>query len=107
MQQRPSRRHHYISQFYLRGFTLDPRKPSLFAVELTERKDFWTKITRIALETDFHTVETNGELPDVVEEALSKFEGNVAPALTRTIENASFVSDNDKSLLLSYVALLL
>lgn len=32
--QNPARRHHYVSQFYLKGFAADPNKPVLYVVNL-------------------------------------------------------------------------
>lgn len=104
---KPSRRHHYISQFYLKGFASDPVRPRLFAVDLIERRNFQPNTTGIALEVDFHTTEADGQPPDIVETALSKFEGDVAPALARTVASASFVSDDDKGLLVFFATLLL
>lgn len=79
----------------------------MFVVDLIERRSFQPNTTGIALEGDFHTVEAEGQPADVVETALSKFEGEVAPALARTIASASFTSDEDKSLVLTFATLLL
>ncbi len=105
--QKPSRRHHYVPQFYLNGFAGDHERPRLFTVDLMGRKNFYANPLNIALKGDFHTVEVDGHPPDLIETALSDFEGAVAPALARTVATATFASSEDKSYLLTFATLLL
>src|ERR1700683_4975012 len=104
---KPARRHHYISEFYLRQFAGDPGKPQLFVVDLLERKSYVSNTQDIGIEGDFHTVEVEGQPPDVIEKELSKFESEVAPALARTLANSPFSNDNDRALVLTFAILLL
>ncbi len=104
---RQARRHHYISQFYLRNFVAARAAPQVFVVDLPTQKSFTTSTENVALENDFHTISIEGQEPDAVEKALAKFEGEVAPALTRIIDSASLENREDAGLVLYFATLLL
>lgn len=53
------RKHHYVSQFYLRGFTDD--KKQLLVTDRPTEKVFRTNPTNVAAQRDFNTIE--GEDP--------------------------------------------
>lgn len=69
------------------------------------RKVFATAIENIGKERDFNTVQFEGVEPDALEGGLAKFEGELAPALERTIAASTFPSDDDKAYVLNLVGL--
>ena len=77
-----SRRHHYIPQSYLAGFTDTKKKTGLLHVfDIVRKKKFKTSPANIALERDFNKIEI-GEFPiDSLENKLSEFEGNIISSL--------------------------
>jgi hypothetical protein len=75
------RKHHFVPQFYLRGFTGD--NDQLFVVDRPSEKTFRTSPKNVAAERDFNRVDVEGLAPDAIEKALADFEGKVAPALER------------------------
>jgi len=101
-----ARRHHFISQCYLRGFTVDPKSPQLFVTDLRARRQFWTSPTNVALEQNFHTVDVPGHSPDVVEKRIAEFESDLGPALLRIREARSLADDHDRGMLMFFMALL-
>ncbi|TAM65339.1 MAG: DUF4238 domain-containing protein [Microbacteriaceae bacterium] len=101
-----ARRHHYVSQFYLRAFASDRSKPRLFVVNLDRGSSFTTSPANVALENDFHTITAPDQPPDAVERVLSTLESEVAPALARVIESASFANEEDQGLILFFTTLL-
>lgn len=102
-----ARRHHFISQFYLKNFAADRRRARLFVVDLPGQKTFTASPSNVALENDFHTITTPGQETDAVEKQLSKFEAAVAPALARIIANGSLGGGEDAQLVLFFATLLL
>lgn len=54
-----SRRHHYISQFYLKGFAkLGSKNPPITVINLKEKKYFKTTAKNIASIRDFNLLGT-------------------------------------------------
>lgn len=102
-----SRRHHYVSQFYLRNFAADPEKPQLHVTDLRSHKTFTTSPENVAFERDFHAISVPGLAPDAVEKNLSQFEGDVAPAIARMIESGSLSSPDDARHVLYFATILL
>lgn len=102
---RPARRHHFISQFYLRHF-VDPTTSRLFVVDLNERKTFETSTNNVALENDFHTITVPGQPPDAIEKRLAELEGSIAPALAQVTERG-YVGDDDAGHAVLFFATLL
>ena len=102
-----SRRHHWVSQFYLRGFTADHDRSLLFVVDLPLMKSFKTSPENVAQERDFHATDIPGHESDAVEKEMAKFEGAVAEALERIIRARSLDNSEDRSVLLFFATLLL
>lgn len=102
-----ARRHHYVSQFYLKNFTENRNKPRLFVVDIPERKSFRSKPQNVAFENDFHTISALGQRSDAVETALARVESEVAPALARIIEDRSLSNREHANHLFFFVAMLL
>jgi hypothetical protein len=98
-----SRAHHYVPQFYLRQFTSSGK---VTVIDVRLAKKFATNPKNVAQERDFNKIDA-GDLPvDALEQAYAEFEGKVADALKRTIAATHFESDDDRSLLLNFIALL-
>lgn len=102
-----ARRHHYISQFYLKRFTTNPSKPRLFVVDVIERKTFRADPKNVAFEKDFHTINVSGQPSDVVETMLARIEGDVAAASKRIVDSCSLSNENDRAQLLYFATILL
>lgn len=105
--QNPARRHHYVSQFYLKGFASDPSKPVLYVVNLLDKKTYTTGTTALAVENDFHTIQVDGQQPDMIEKSLAQIEAAVKAALDSILTSESLTNADDKGLLLYYMSLLL
>jgi hypothetical protein len=103
----PARRHHYVPQFYLRGFCKEPDHPRLFVIDTEKRTSFCTTPANVAVELDFHTIDSPGQPPDIVESKLAELEGEISPALTRIRVSRSLQNDEDRALLFTFIALLL
>jgi hypothetical protein len=101
-----ARRHHFISQCYLRGFTEDPKSPKLFVTDFKERRTFWPSPANVALEQDFHTIDIPGAAPDIIEKKLAEFESDLGPALLHIVETSSLADENDRGVLFFFMALL-
>jgi hypothetical protein len=102
-----ARRHHYIPQFYLKGFAVARRKTHqlvVFDCEACTTFDASTK--NVAMSRDFNRVEIEGHPPDVLENALAEFESQIASALERIIAAKSIQNDEDRSYLFNLIGLL-
>lgn len=97
------RKHHFISQCYLKGFTVDARKDSpLFAVNLADGSTFRTRPSNVAAERDFNRAEDLP--PGAVENALARFETQVDVALTRIRQCRSIKESDDWMVVLNLAA---
>lgn len=101
-----ARRHHFISQCYLAGFAENPATPKLFVVDFKERRTFATAPTNVALERDFHTIDSPGLPRDTVENKLAEFESDLGPALQLITRTGSLANDHARSVLFFFMALL-
>ena len=102
-----SRNHHYISQFYLKGF-LDPSrsKEQLCVINKIERRHFVTHPRNVGSKRDFNRVNIPGKPIDAVEKLLSDIEGKVSRVLKNVEDNATLPKGTDMDTLLYFVALL-
>jgi hypothetical protein len=87
---------------YLRGFT--GAKGQLYAIDRPEEKWFRTTPDNVAKKKHFNRIEVPGMDPNVMEKALSEFEGEVAPALERIKASKSLAVQDDRSLLVNFMA---
>ena len=102
-----ARRHHYIPQWYLAGFTDTGTADGFVTVhDLIEDRDFRTKTHGIGAHRDFNRIEVEGHDPDALEQAWSQFEGDASQAAGRIIEAGNIENQKDLSYLLNLVALL-
>jgi hypothetical protein len=87
-----ARRHHIVSQCYLKGFTREGRKTStLYVIGIQTGRKFPTVPAKVGLWRDFNRVDTEPSVD--VEQWLSRIESDVASALRR-IESAQSLSDS-------------
>lgn len=104
---RVARRHHYVPQFYLKGFTAERRKKrQLVVFDGKDRKSYTTAIDNVGLERDFNRVEIEGLEADAFEKVMASFEGQVAPALDRIIAAGAIQSDEDRFALVNLICAL-
>lgn len=106
MSQNIARNHHYLSQFYLKGFTDGRSKKSkLSVIDLQERTTFLTKPRNVGAIRDFNRLNVEGIAPDELEVKLSAFEGQVATAI-KHIEATREFEGEDRNLVLNLIALI-
>jgi hypothetical protein len=87
-QPRP-RKHHYLPQFYLRGFS--EKGTHLYQIEKCTGKSFGASILDTAAIRDFHKLDFNGCTdPEALEKFVSKVEGLIAPALDSVLHDEAF-----------------
>lgn len=99
-----ARRHHYVSQCYLKGFTDGRSKKSkLLVYDREARKVFATKPSNVASERDFNRIDWEGD-PNVLEKMLANFEGDADRSLRRLDDGAPF-EGQDRENILQLVAL--
>ena len=77
-----ARNHHYVPQFYLRGF-LDPdlKKEQLNVIDKVGRRRFPANPRKIAVKCDFNRVNILGQPIDQVEKIFAEMDGEVARVL--------------------------
>ena len=102
-----TRNHHYISQFYLKGF-LDPSrsKEQVCVIDKIKKQSFFTNPRNVGSERDFNRIDIPGKPIDAVEKSLSDIEGEVARVLKYVEDNATLPKGTDMDTLLYFVALL-
>jgi hypothetical protein len=83
-----ARQHHFLPECYLRGFTRGAGH--LFALDLKKRESYFASPKKVCKERDFNTVDAPGLKPDALETQLAKFEGKLAPALSKRPGKAPF-----------------
>ncbi|MFH1235431.1 MAG: DUF4238 domain-containing protein [Parcubacteria group bacterium] len=106
MKGKSSRHHHYLSQFYLKGFTRGRSKKSkLTVVNLKTQNKFETIPRNVGGVRDFNRIELEDADPEVLEQELATFEGKVATAIKAIEAQSKFDGDN-KELVLNLIALL-
>ncbi|NTJ44984.1 DUF4238 domain-containing protein [Agrobacterium larrymoorei] len=88
--------HHFIPQFYLRGFSdaADRRKAQVFVFDQPTRKSFRTLVRNIGARRNFFRIEAEGFDPNHVEDGMAEIEGEIAPHLAEVIASKGFPSDD-------------
>ncbi len=99
------RRHHYVPQFYLAGFTETGKPNGLIHVLDKQRGKTWpSNPNGVAHQRDFHAIDDANCDPMSVEKALSKLEGQWSAALRRVIEARCLPEDESFGDLMVFVA---
>jgi len=103
-----ARRHHFLPQCYLKGFSRPKKRGKTHHVVVFDRdsKTFTSNILNIAVKHDFNRVEIEGHEPDVFEQAMAGFEGELAPALNRILEAGNLRNADDRAILLNFIGLI-
>ena len=100
------RRHHYIPQMYLAGFTSDGTKDGqLYTIDLKQNKRWKCKPNGIANIRDFYRVDIPDQDPFVIEHGFAEIEGEIATVLKNIIETRKLPSGDNLITLLHLVAL--
>lgn len=98
------RKHHYLPQFYLRGFSANGR--SIFQIEKRGGRAYVSSIRDTAAIRDYHELDTEeAEDPSVIEKRLAQIEAQLAEALARAIQ-CGVTTPETHNLLIQLVALL-
>lgn len=102
-----ARKHHYIPQFYLRGFS-DPalQNEQLHVIDKIERRYFVNIPRNVGFQTNFNRVNVPGKPIDSVEKLLAEIEGEVARVLKGIKENSTLPQKTDMEALIYFIALL-
>lgn len=99
---RAAKLHHYVPQAYLAAFTDEGNKGGrFFVLEVRTGRSFNTSPKNVAAEKDFNRVDIEGKPPDVIEQALSLFEGHAAKAIRNVIANEQFPNNEDYNYILN------
>ena len=102
-----ARKHHFVPQGYLAGFTDDGMlngKLTVFDLEL--QKIFWTTPRNVAAKRDFNRVDLDGLSPDLVERELGEFEGKAISSIRQLQEHGGCMTDNERSDIVTLMTLL-
>jgi hypothetical protein len=100
-----ARKHHYVPRMYLSGFA--NTKGQNWTTDASTGKAFGTAPENIAAERDWNKIDYPGVPGDALEKELGKFEGVIAPGITRVRDTASFgEGDKDREDIINLVTLL-
>lgn len=101
-----AKHHHYIPQCYLRGFTRNKSKNSkITVIDFAQKKLFETVPRNVGGVRDFNRIEIDGQPPDALEAAFSKFEGDLARCL-KNFESSLLFEGEARNYILNLIALL-
>lgn len=100
-----ARHHHYLSQFYLKGFTKGKAKKSkLVVIDLKQKKSFETIPRNVGGMKDFNRIDMEGVDQNFIEKELSEFESKAATALKKLEATKDFTGEI-RDLTLNLIAL--
>jgi hypothetical protein len=99
--------HHYIPQFYLRGFSTGAgRQSQLFVFDSDNHKSFTTLVRNIGSKRHFNRVEAIGVGPNHIEDEMANIENEIAPHLLQVIEAKAFPTAEHFNSIMNLIALL-
>jgi len=82
------KRHHYLSQFYLAGFTSTGKKDGdLYAFNIEKRKVRKSNVREEGHEKYFNRIQAEGFDENYLENELSKFESKASDVLKKIIKD--------------------
>jgi len=100
------KRHHYIPQFYLKGFSSDEEHLFVLDKQASQEKRFrFQTINSVAFQKHLYTYQTKSRKKETLEDLFSQIEGRAA-AIIKKVEQEQDISDqerNDFSLFLSFL----
>jgi hypothetical protein len=92
------RKHHYIPEFYLAGFTNSGKRDDfLYVLDKKQVKQWKGTPKNAACERDFYRVDSEELESDYIENVISKFEGLAAPVLEKIIKNCTLPLPEDEA----------
>ena len=102
-----ARNHHYVPQFYLRGF-LDPNLQSerLHIIDKIDRRHFVSTPRRVARERDFNRINIPDHAMDEIESHLAQIEAQAATVLRDIAQNATLPQNRAMDILVVFVGIL-
>ena len=102
-----ARRHHFVPQGYLAGFTNDGTRAGLLTVfDRVSQSIFLAKPRNVAAKRDFNRVDLEGRPPDYLEQAMGEFEGKAISAIRRIQERGGPLTDDELSYVVTLMTLL-
>lgn len=100
-----ARNHHFVPQYYLKGFATPRSKDGWLTVfDLKERKSFKTRPRNVAARRDYHRVDIDGVDPNIVETQLATLDDRADKAFRRVIAAQSIADRDDFSFVLTLIA---
>ncbi len=101
------KRHHFVPQFYLIGFTkVGTAEGTLHVLDQRRLKQWSSTPANVALEKGFYSVDLPSVDAAVVERALSRLEAEFAPVVRNIAEMRSLPSDDAFGTLISFIAVM-
>lgn len=97
-----ARKHHYVPQFYLRGFV--GKKDMLLVFDRETKEPYRSKPHGVAAQRDFNRIEVEGMDANAIEKLLSEFETEIAPALEKVIADKSIADEKNKAAIVNLMA---
>lgn len=102
-----ARRHHYLSQCYLKAFAVARKKSYQTTVfDARTRTIYQTNVENVGIVRDFNRIQVENYEPDTIEKALAEFEGELGPALERVITARTMRNNDDRALILNFMCML-
>ena len=103
----PSRNHHYIPQFYLRGFTApNGKKKQVQVIDKIEGRHYSSNPRNVAAQRDFNRVNIPGHTIDEAENLFAQMETEFAIVLKHMGDTLTSPKESDILTLFYFVALL-
>ena len=97
--------HHFIPQFYLRGFADGVgRKARVFTVDNQNKSTFTTLVRNVGSKRHFNRVEIDGVDPNAVEDAMAEVEGQFANHLAEVIARKDFPTQDHFNSIMNLIA---
>ena len=101
-----SRKHHFLPQFYLAGFTdSGNKKGKLWVLDKENLCQWRTTPKSVAYCKDYYGIDVKDADENAVENALGEFEGQAAGVIRKTVTSEQLPKDEDFILLMNCVAL--
>jgi len=102
------KRHHYISQFYLAGFTSDGTKEGkIYCFDLIKKECRTTNVKEVGFEKYFNRIDAENLSEDFLEKEISKFESHTAEVFKKILYDKDLPkSENEKRILFEFIATL-
>ena len=99
-----ARKHHYVSQFYLKEFLNSNKK--IHVIDVVRRRTCERNTRSIAMQRDFNRINIEGHAIDEIESHLSDIEGKAATVLRDIAQNARLPQNGDMNVLVVFVGIL-